>query len=117
MREIKFRMWSKDTKKFFTDPGNVYGCLKLSKFAAARFYEDMVWQQFTGFLDKNGKEIYEGDIVKDTFYGERTAKIIFKLGCFWLDSNHIQEDLERELYDSAYGSLEVIGNIFENDVN
>jgi uncharacterized phage protein (TIGR01671 family) len=74
----------------------------------------MTWQQFTGFYDKYSKEIYEGDIIKDEFYQGITAKIVYKLGCFWLDSNHIGEDIERELYDSIQDSMKVIGNIFEN---
>lgn len=114
-REIKFRMWSKEAKKFFYDADNVYDCLRQSKHpATAQYYTDMVWQQFTGLKDSKGAEIYEGDIVRDSLYGEKTAKIKFDLGCFWLDSNHIGEDLERELYDSTPETLEVIGNIFEN---
>jgi hypothetical protein len=53
--------------------------------------------------------------VKDTFYQEITAKIVYDLGCFWLDSSHLGEDLERELYDSGHLNIEVIGNIFENE--
>ena len=117
MKTIKFRMWSKEAKKFFYDPENVYECLKFSQLpATANLYQDMVWQQFTGFYDKGGQEIYEGDIVKDTFYQEITAKIVYDLGCFWLDSSHLGEDLERELYDSGHLNIEVIGNIFENEI-
>jgi uncharacterized phage protein (TIGR01671 family) len=108
-------MWSKEAKKFFYDPENVYECLKFSQLPQYEdLYQDMVWQQFTGFHDKHGKEIYEGDIVVDTHYGERTAKITFDLGCFWLDSNHLGQNLERELYDSIQESLEVVGNVFKN---
>ena len=117
MRTFKLRMWSKEAKKFFYDPENVYDCLKFSQLpATASMYQDMVWQEFTGFYDKNHNPIYEGDIVKDTLYGERTAKIVYDLGCFWLESSHISQDLERELYDSTQDSLEVIGNIFENEI-
>jgi uncharacterized phage protein (TIGR01671 family) len=115
MKDIKFRMWSEESKSFFYDPDNVFDCLKFSQKSNTKdYYKDMTWQQFTGFYDKHGKEIYEGDIVKDEFYQEITAKVVYKLGCFWLDSNHLQEDVERELYDSIQDSMEVIGNIFKN---
>jgi len=117
MRTIKFRMWSKEAKKFFYDADVVYDCLKLSQLpATANLYQDMVWQQFTGFYDKNQIPIFEGDIVKDTFYQEITAKIVYSLGCFWLASNMGQHS-ERELYDSSQYSLEVVGNIFETKLD
>lgn len=117
-RTFKLRMWSKSVKRFYYDAGNVYDCLKQYHTPHLKEYyeDDMVWQEFTGFIDKNQTPIYEGDIVRDTFYGERTAKIVYDLGCFWLDSSHISQDLERELYDSTQDSLEVIGNIFENEI-
>ena len=111
-REIKLRMWSTLAKKFF-DKTNVYECLK-QQMTGYWDHEDMIWQRFTGFFDKNGKEIFEGDIVLDNFYGDKTARVIYDLGCFWLNSEHLGEGLERELYDSVPEKLEVIGNLCEN---
>ena len=74
MREFKFRVWDKTNEKMFTamisfnlDDG-VHSCTFISNYGdeITSDIKDLVIMQFTGLLDKNGKEIYEGDILKSS---------------------------------------------------
>ena len=88
MRPIKFRAWDKINKKMFRLSHNPIS--ELSKAS-------IPIMQFTGLKDKNGKEIYEGDIMKNYDYH------------FFV----VEWNKKNARWDNCFGR-EVIGNIYEN---
>ena len=128
MREYKFRVWDTENKEMlkvqeldFKD--TFYGgrlSIRTDQYNDYFDIEDMILMKYTGLKDKNGKEIYEGDIIFDSFY-ERKAKVVFLEGAFWLD--YIDDFKEYETIHKRYqllanydnkSVLEVIGNIYDN---
>ena len=76
-----------------------------------------ILSQYTGLKDKNGKEIYEGDIVKyyDSYQMWLLASVIYEDGCFSIKHPSWDDDiLLRDFVGEEMEGIEVIGNIYEN---
>ena len=77
------------------------------------YHKDIHLMQYTGLKDKNGVEIYEGDKVKAKFYGkEVVGEIGFNSGCFLLWNSCVSDN---QLF--IFTDIEVIGNVYENEVD
>ena len=112
MREIKFRAWYNGEHPEFslTDKRRM---TEIPDNNLSRLGNEYILMQYTGLKDKNGKEIYEGDIIEvlneEEYIGDAVVvSVEFKNGCF-VDS----------FFHWAFNNIkeykrEVIGNIYEN---
>lgn len=121
-REIKFRAWDLTSKKF---DANIYihldGWIMDTEIDDGR--DDLILMQYTGLVDKNGKEIYEGDILKYykifDFNKKYEEKRIFEVKYMALHNcGDCTEDsgigFNFYLLEDRLEYIEIIGNRFEN---
>lgn len=113
MKTIKFRAWDKEEKDMVFLTSNAFSELLINdcfEKLQAR-YEIM---QYTGLQDKNGKEIYEGDIVKYTLFPEESSPVRIKDTVSFSRGYYILEKRCELLGTKVpYRELEVIGNVWE----
>jgi orf15 len=129
MCEIKFRAWDKLEKAYLNEEdiaidnlGNIFIFERYDNNDADLWYTRLlpdpdnkrhVIEQYTGLKDKNGTEIYEGDIVR---YGRLTYSVGYQLSRFMLCApRKLSICLSELTYDCDTNQLncEVIGNIHE----
>jgi uncharacterized phage protein (TIGR01671 family) len=140
MREIKFRAWNKDLEKMCDSSTLQEWMHEEAKSAvvehdlriereetAEKEYEHLIFMQYTGLKDKNGKEIYEGDVINFAYTTanfnvewcngafklmERNSMLSLELGDMWLHECTQGYQCSNSKY--KIGELEVIDNIYED---
>ena len=106
-REIKFRVWHPVRKIMELLEG--YASFTSGTFEMDTGERNDVIMKFTGLLDKNGKEIYEGDIVIDTTPYQTESRGEVK----YMDMGFVIDDKYGSPMHSFSKNYEIIGNIWE----
>ncbi|WP_172919433.1 YopX family protein [Capnocytophaga canis] len=107
-REIKFRAFYPEVKTFYKIAGWDFESEEVRIVNDTYDFwvdtDDVILMQFTGLYDKNGKEIYEGDVIP--IFGKNHA-VKFNYGMFTINDR----EMRRYIHSIP---LEVIGNVYEN---
>ncbi len=126
-RIIKFRAWDKKHKNMLFNVSTGTIVIWSSPDNRSADAEDCIFMQYTGLKDENGKEVYEGDILKNTKNKNQLVEVYWE-GCTtdkhsinggdWINWGgwsfkkvKIDDDFTYAIYQNE---IEVIGNIYEN---
>lgn len=114
-RIIKFRYWDGEKMKYL-EPLKVDSENKGLICYGEADTNPIAIMQFTGILDNNGKEIYEGDIIAENQNGKFFSKhkVLFRNGFFGISNNEPLEMIRVLRKNKGMRQLEVIGNIYES---
>lgn len=130
MREIKFRVWDNENKEMLEleELNYEYGqpAIRTTMYSDYFGTDDMVLMQYTGLKDKNGVEIYEGDILKipEWLWEDEQEYCV----CIYQQENEVCDVYGFGLYikdgysgkykvrvpSDEWDEFEVVGNIYEN---
>lgn len=120
---FKFRCWNKKTNEMFLvysfDKNFIQATNDFVVPSIRRFnIDDCILMQCTGLKDRNGKLIFEGDIVKFNFDTDEIKAVVSwdgeELIGFYLNTTDYFKDKYLTDYDFYKNDYEVIGNIYEN---
>lgn len=124
-RPIKFRAWDKAQGKWckWEDQSSptidLYHCFRYNSLMVDNdqydFPSEIILMQYTGLKDKNGVEVYEGDIVRDCGWEASSPSQVVA----WNEINgayglKLRPEYECRSFAPNWPTLEVIGNIYEN---
>lgn len=109
MREIKFRVWNVISKKML-GWGAIFDLPAWEIFPGTPEQRPYNVMQYTGLKDRNGKEIYEGDILSISDRKCYNQVVYFDKDGFYCTDEFALSELIR----SRHRSFEVVGNIYEN---
>ena len=126
---FKFRVWDAHKRKLLDEPAvylslnghpHVFDSRGIPKPCPRTVSDGELWivQFYTGVKDKNGREIYEGDLVNfsfrsgdNDFENETNQEVFFEEGIFYFGRKHYFAMNDANFSKPA---LEVVGNIFES---
>ena len=117
MKELKFKAW--DNKEQFMVEPFTYGCDSKSKDGYTIYAESLIpserfsFMQFTGMFDKNGKEIYDGDIINTENSGIYSEVEWCRGAGAWVIVEYFVNHPYTFLSTFDETDIEIVGNIFE----
>lgn len=121
VKDLKFKAWDKKAKAWFMD-GAVFDLNSSGRYGEFFFDNDqpqnmrdadLVWCQYTGLKDRNGADIFEGDIFQ--FSGLEPSTVVSHLGAFgfWLKKEFKAFAAHGYLQEILDDSV-IIGNTYES---